>query len=224
MKARFAESGIQRIVRRFPRAFLALKGNAGLNAFSTFDFPTEGIRAWLLEEQNYKMYGVFSRSKVNDCQSLLEHIYSTVVFAIYKAPEECLRPDATEEEEPDEIPGCHSPGAPEDDPWLDTTERCPVPDATDDPKENTGAATNRKAYIPLTPLQMKILEALKERTMKKNGLADMLTAREGRRLYKPGGIMELMDKGLVANKPGIGYYSVEFPPPEWLSIREPNQD
>ena len=34
--------------------------------------------------------------------------------------------------------------------------------------------------------------------------------------YKPGGLKELRDRGLVAHKPGVGYYRPDAPPPTSL--------
>ena len=66
---------------------------------------------------------------------------------------------------------------------------------------------------PLTPLQQAILKALDGRALKKEKLAAECKV-EGTRLYRRGGIKELMRLERVANKHGVGYYRTDAPPPE----------
>jgi hypothetical protein len=61
--------------------------------------------------------------------------------------------------------------------------------------------------------QMDILEALENRALTKQKLADRVSNGDGRRLYKKGGLRELMAAGLVENRRRIGYYRPHVPPP-----------
>lgn len=61
-------------------------------------------------------------------------------------------------------------------------------------------------------LQQGILDALNGRAMKKQQLADAICGGEGTRLYRKGGIKELMEAGLVARKSGVGYFRPDAPP------------
>jgi hypothetical protein len=60
--------------------------------------------------------------------------------------------------------------------------------------------------------QQQILSALDGIALKKQQLADGICAGEGTRLYRVGGIKELMATGLIANKRGVGYYRPDAPP------------
>ena len=64
----------------------------------------------------------------------------------------------------------------------------------------------------LTPLQQRIRAALDGHALKKQPLANVVSAGEGTRLYKRGGIKELVAAGLVARAKGIGYYRPDAPP------------
>jgi len=99
-----------------------------------------------------------------------------------------------------------------------------LPDATGAHTGKPVFGGTRRRYIPLTPLQEAILGVLKGKAMMKEELARMLKLGSGGRLYKPGGIRELMIQGLVKNEPGIGYFSVASPPPTWPSASEPDGD
>ncbi len=66
--------------------------------------------------------------------------------------------------------------------------------------------------ITLSPLQQNILTALDGKALKKQQLADVVCAGEGSRLYRPGGIKDLKDAGLVAHKNGVGFYRPDAPP------------
>ena len=65
---------------------------------------------------------------------------------------------------------------------------------------------------PLTDLQKAILTALIGTALKGEKLADTACGGDKRRLYKPGGIKELMAADLVRNKPGVGYWRPDSPP------------
>lgn len=67
--------------------------------------------------------------------------------------------------------------------------------------------------VVVTPLQERILAALHGRALKKEPLADEVCKGQGRTLYKPGGIKELQEKGLVAHLHTVGYYRPDSPPP-----------
>jgi len=78
----------------------------------------------------------------------------------------------------------------------------------------------------LTPLQRAILKALDGKAMKKEPLADAVKC-DPSRLYRPGGIKELMARALVAKQKGVGYYRPDAPPADALelSVRpDRNQD
>jgi hypothetical protein len=66
--------------------------------------------------------------------------------------------------------------------------------------------------ITLAPLQQRIIATLNHKALKKQPLADVVCAGEGTRLYKPGGIKELVAVGLVAHANGVGYYRPDAPP------------
>lgn len=78
----------------------------------------------------------------------------------------------------------------------------------------TGAVEKASPFVP-TPLQLAILAALDGRSLKKEQLA-AACKKEASRLYRVGGIKELMKEeiGLVAHKPGAGYYRPDAPPPK----------
>ncbi len=62
--------------------------------------------------------------------------------------------------------------------------------------------------------QRQILDALDGKAMTKEELAFQICGGEGSRLYKTGGIKELMAVGKVANKRGLGYFRPDSPPPD----------
>lgn len=71
-------------------------------------------------------------------------------------------------------------------------------------------------FVPNT-LQRRILDALNGRAMKKQALADKVTAGEGSRLYRSkskrsGDLNELLDLKLVENKRDLGYFRPDAPP------------
>ncbi len=69
-----------------------------------------------------------------------------------------------------------------------------------------------EAFVP-NDFQREILNALDGRALKKQALAIEVCAGEGSRLYRPGGIKELMNGGHVVNKRRLGYYRPDRPPP-----------
>ena len=77
-----------------------------------------------------------------------------------------------------------------------------------------------KLGSPPTRLQKNIWKALQRRALKKDDLMDLLDLdiTDPSRLYymnrkaKTGGLKELTDKGLVANKRGVGYFRPDAPP------------
>ena len=77
--------------------------------------------------------------------------------------------------------------------------------------------TNDTPFVP-TPLQERILKALDGKALKKQKLADEVCNGEGTTLYRPGGIKELRDLGLVNHKPGVGYYRPNKPPPNAMQV------
>jgi len=58
-----------------------------------------------------------------------------------------------------------------------------------------------------------IMDALRGKALKKDQLAQVVFKGDSSRLYKPGGLKRLRDKGLVDNLPGLGYYRLDAPPP-----------
>ncbi len=64
-----------------------------------------------------------------------------------------------------------------------------------------------------SPIQVAIHKALDGKAMSKQALANEVCGGEGTRLYKPHGIKEMMADGIVKNKPGVGYYRPDSPPP-----------
>ncbi|MBA4104970.1 MAG: hypothetical protein C0485_04350 [Pirellula sp.] len=66
-------------------------------------------------------------------------------------------------------------------------------------------------FVPNT-FQARILAALGGRALKKDALAAEVCGGEGSRLYRKGGIKELMAIGLVVNKQRLGYYRPDTPP------------
>jgi hypothetical protein len=76
-----------------------------------------------------------------------------------------------------------------------------------------------------SPLQVAIYKALDGRALKKQALACEVCGGEGTRLYKPGGIKEMMAGEFVVNKPGLGYYRPDAPPPGLvISSEEPKRN
>ena len=68
----------------------------------------------------------------------------------------------------------------------------------------------------LRPLQREILKALTGRALKKMALAAKVCGGEanGNILYRPGGIKELMARGIVKWESGVGFYRPDAPPPD----------
>lgn len=85
-------------------------------------------------------------------------------------------------------------------------------DVVNDSKARPAARVLDEPFV-LTRLQEDILAALDGRAMTKQPLADAACGSEGSRLYKSGGIKELMSRDLVKNKRGVGYYRPNSPPP-----------
>lgn len=79
--------------------------------------------------------------------------------------------------------------------------------------------SSKTTFVP-THLQRQILDALNGRGLRKDLLAAEVCAGDAPRLYKPGGLKELKDLGLVENKRGVGYYRTDAPPPNSISIRK----
>lgn len=73
-------------------------------------------------------------------------------------------------------------------------------------------------FVPTT-LQDQILRALDGRVMKKEDLAAELygNPESGRPFYRTGGIKELMARGLVLNRRGVGYYRPDALPSSAIS-------
>lgn len=70
---------------------------------------------------------------------------------------------------------------------------------------------------PPTPLQLEVWKALDGKALMKTPLAKACHVDEVRLYYmnrktKAGGLKELMENGLVLNKPGIGYFRLDAPP------------
>jgi hypothetical protein len=61
-------------------------------------------------------------------------------------------------------------------------------------------------------LQAAILKALDGRALKKQALADIVSKGEGSRLYRRGGLKELIQMGKVKHASGRGYYRPDAPP------------
>jgi hypothetical protein len=72
-------------------------------------------------------------------------------------------------------------------------------------------------FVP-TPLQEAILKALSGIVMQTRALAIACKCDEPR-LFKPGGIKDLTDAGLVEHKDGVGYYRPDKPPPNAVILR-----
>jgi hypothetical protein len=89
--------------------------------------------------------------------------------------------------------------------------------STPPPAEHTGT-------FVMTPLQTRIYEAIDGVALKRNGLAQKACSGEGSRLYKRGGIKELMAVGLVKNMPGLGYYRPNAPPQDHTAKLELTSD
>lgn len=67
-------------------------------------------------------------------------------------------------------------------------------------------------HEPTTKFQDRILNALDGRALKKDELARELKLSDPSRLYKPNGITELRELGLVDHKRGCGYWRPDKPP------------
>lgn len=70
--------------------------------------------------------------------------------------------------------------------------------------------SDKQPFVP-SPLQVAILKALDGRALKKEALAGECRI-DPARLYRPGGIKELTELGMVRNKRGVGYYRPNAPP------------
>jgi hypothetical protein len=77
--------------------------------------------------------------------------------------------------------------------------------------------TAKRTFVP-TLLQTNILAALNGRALKKDPLAKETCKGEGSRLYRKGGLKELIDEGLVIHRHGIGYYRPDAPPPNAIPL------
>lgn len=67
-------------------------------------------------------------------------------------------------------------------------------------------------FVP-NEFQRQILEALDGKALRTDALAGAVGNR--RRLFKhPGGVSELIEEGLLANHPRLGYYRTDNPPPD----------
>jgi hypothetical protein len=69
-----------------------------------------------------------------------------------------------------------------------------------------------RTQFVFSPLQQAIYNALSGRALKKQSLANEACGGDGGRLYKPGGIKELIAAGKVQHKHGVGYYRPDAPP------------
>ncbi|MHB1033723.1 MAG: hypothetical protein ACYC35_01165 [Pirellulales bacterium] len=67
----------------------------------------------------------------------------------------------------------------------------------------------------LTPVQRRIMQALDGRILTKQQLADLLFKGHSKALYRPGGITDLMRRGLVENERPFGYYRPDALPAEF---------
>ncbi len=76
----------------------------------------------------------------------------------------------------------------------------------------SGADTKEDTPFIFAPLQTAIWKALDKRALKKQPLADEVCGSDGGRLYKRGGIKELMAAGKVQHKHGVGYFRPDAPP------------
>ncbi len=75
-----------------------------------------------------------------------------------------------------------------------------------------------KPFVP-TPFQKAILKALEGKAMHTRALG--IAVGDKGRLYKPGGIKELEERGLVEQHDRLGYYRPDVPPPEILQADDP---
>ncbi len=66
-------------------------------------------------------------------------------------------------------------------------------------------------FIP-TVFQQAILDALEGKALRTDALG--LAVGDRGRLYKPGGLKELIKEGLIGHHKRLGYYSTAAPPPE----------
>lgn len=71
--------------------------------------------------------------------------------------------------------------------------------------------TTPTSFVP-NEFQREILTALQGRALKVEALAIKVCGGDKSRLYKPGGIKELKDAGLVDKKPRLGYFRPDSPP------------
>jgi hypothetical protein len=65
---------------------------------------------------------------------------------------------------------------------------------------------------PFSPLQSRIWKALCGSALKKQPLANIVCGGEASRLYKPNGIKEMQEAGIVRRKDTLGYYRPDAPP------------
>lgn len=79
--------------------------------------------------------------------------------------------------------------------------------------------TRTRVFVP-TLLQVSILKALDGRVLKKEPLAEQCQV-DPSRLYRPGGIKELMKLGKVIKKQGRGYFRPDAPPAGAIDLGAP---
>ena len=72
--------------------------------------------------------------------------------------------------------------------------------------------SGRASFVP-NAYQIAIMEALEGKALRTTALASA-TGGDQRRLFKPGGLKELQDQGLVEHHARLGYYCPDSPPPE----------
>lgn len=82
----------------------------------------------------------------------------------------------------------------------------------DSPPGPANASASLSPPFVTTDFQQSILDALKGVALMKDKLAQTVCDGDGSRLYKPNGIKELMEEGLVVRKDGLGYYRPDCPP------------
>jgi hypothetical protein len=95
--------------------------------------------------------------------------------------------------------------------WKHFPETLRVTGGPAGPRNATAPERTSDVFVP-TPLQKQILDRLKGRSLTKDSLAEACRC-DGSRLYRPGGLSELMARGLVRNKRGVGYFRPDDPPP-----------
>lgn len=90
--------------------------------------------------------------------------------------------------------------------WIST----PVP-CTPDKATATVDVEDDLPFVP-NPFQRGVLKVLEGRAMRTDQLGDAVGNRN--RLFKPGGLKELRDAGMVNSHPQLGYFRPDAPPPE----------